>query len=76
MVYCIKVSEQNRAALMKALRAPANAEVFDEILESGYADGSTSWFALVESPATPQRQRDVLWQGGLHGDTYVLIEEA
>lgn len=63
--YMISVGEGNRDALMRALRAPANREVFPETGASGYTDGSTAWSVVVRSPATPQRQRDVLWQSGI-----------
>lgn len=71
--YMITVGEGTREALMRALRVPANREVFAEVGPSGYTDGSTAWAVVVRSPSTPQRQRDVLWQSGLGAQAWCTV---
>ncbi len=63
--YVVTVSEVQRECLTQALRAPALAEVFPEVLGAGYTGGSTEWSVLVRSPSTEQRMRDVLYQRGV-----------
>lgn len=64
-VFDLRVLERNRYALGKALRRPANCEVFTAILGEGFASGSTEWRVVVTSPSTAQRIQDVLWQEGM-----------
>jgi hypothetical protein len=71
--YIVTVSHTNRQALMDTLRAPANSEVWPEIGPSGYTDGGTAWSVAVRSPATSQRQRDVLWQSGLGARAWCTV---